>query len=206
MRMKSNIPVYESIAMDVAERIVNGEFAVGDKISGRTLLASQYNVSPETIRKAMGLLGQANVVAVSQGKEILVQSQEQAEEFIRHHLAMHSAYSLKQELEFLMEKKNEINNRFDEIIVQITRYTDRLRNLQPFNPVEVYVSENASAVGRSVAQLGLWQRTGATLIAIRRGMEVIISPGAGALLQAGDRLIVVGSGDILEKVNTVLQE
>ncbi|MCC5464269.1 GntR family transcriptional regulator [Pelosinus sp. Bkl1] len=204
--MKSNIPVYESIAMDVAERIVNGEFAVGDKISGRTLLASQYNVSPETIRKAMGLLGQANVVAVSQGKEILVQSQEQAEEFIRHHLAMHSAYSLKQELEFLMEKKNEINNRFDEIIVQITRYTDRLRNLQPFNPVEVYVSENASAVGRSVAQLGLWQRTGATLIAIRRGMEVIISPGAGALLQAGDRLIVVGSGDILEKVNTVLQE
>jgi len=206
MRMKSNIPVYESIAMDVAERIVNGEFAVGDKISGRTLLASQYNVSPETIRKAMGLLGQANVVAVSQGKEILVQSQEQAEEFIRHHLSMHSAYSLKQELEFLMEKKNEINNRFDEIIVQITRYTDRLRNLQPFNPVEVYVSENASAVGRSVAQLGLWQRTGATLIAIRRGMEVIISPGAGALLQAGDRLIVVGSGDILEKVNTVLQE
>jgi len=206
MRMKSNIPVYESIAMDVAERIVNGEFAVGDKISGRTLLASQYNVSPETIRKAMGLLGQANVVAVSQGKEILVQSQEQAEEFIRHHLSMHSAYSLKQELEFLMEKKNEINSRFDEIIVQITRYTDRLRNLQPFNPVEVYVSENASAVGRSVAQLGLWQRTGATLIAIRRGMEVIISPGAGALLQAGDRLIVVGSGDILEKVNTVLQE
>ncbi|MDF2633170.1 MAG: TrkA-C domain protein [Pelosinus sp.] len=206
MRMKSNIPVYESIAMDVAERIINGEFSIGDKISGRTLLASQYNVSPETIRKAMGLLGQANVVAVSQGKEILVQSQEQAEEFLRHHLSMHSAYSLKQELEFLMEKKNEINHRFDEIIFQITRYTDRLRNLQPFNPVEVYVSENASAVGCSVAQLGLWQRTGATLIAIRRGMEVIISPGSGAILQAGDRLVVVGSGDILEKVNAVIKE
>lgn len=204
--MKNNIPAYESIALDVAERIVKSEFAVGDKISGRTLLASQYNVSPETIRKAMGLLGQANVVAVSQGKEILVQSKEQAEEFMRHHLSMQSAYSLKQELEFLMEKKNEINNRFDEIVEQITRYTDRLRNLQPFNPVEVYVSENASAVGRSVAQLGLWQRTGATLIALRRGMEVIISPGAGALLQAGDRLIVVGSGDILEKVNMVLKE
>ena len=71
MRVKSNIPVYESIAMDVAERIAAGEFAVGEKISGRTILSSQYNVSPETIRKAMGLLAQANVVAVSQGKEII---------------------------------------------------------------------------------------------------------------------------------------
>jgi K+/H+ antiporter YhaU regulatory subunit KhtT len=206
MHMKNNLPAYESIALDVAERIVNGGFAVGEKISGRTLLASQYNVSPETIRKAIGLLGQANVVAVSQGKEIVVQSQEQAEEFVRHHMSMHSAYSLKQELEFLMVQKNEINDRFDEIVDQITRYTDRLRNLQPFNPIEVYVPETASAVGCSVAQLGLWQRTGATLIAIRRGKEVIISPGAGAILQAGDRLVVVGSGDILEKVNSIIKE
>ena len=85
MRVKSNIPVYESIAMDVAERIAAGEFAVGEKISGRTILSSQYNVSPETIRKAMGLLAQANVVAVSQGKEIIVLSLEEAREFFQHH-------------------------------------------------------------------------------------------------------------------------
>lgn len=206
MKLKNNVPVYESIAIDVAERIVDGNISIGERISGRTLLASQYNVSPETIRKAMGLLAQANVISVSQGKEIIVQSLEQAEEFLRHHLSMHSAYSLKQELEMLIREKNKINNRFDEILIQITRYTDRLRNLQPFNPVEVYVSENSSAVGRSVAQFGLWQRTGATLIAIRRGTEVLISPGSGAILETGDRLIVVGSGNILEKVTTVINE
>ena len=89
MRIKSNIPVYESIAMDVAERIADGEFSVGEKISGRTILSSQYNVSPETIRKAMGLLAQADVVAVSQGKEIIVLSQKQASEFFQHHQTMH---------------------------------------------------------------------------------------------------------------------
>ena len=206
MKSKTNLPVYESIAIDVAGRIVDGDISIGQKISGRTLLASHYYVSPETIRKAMGLLAQANVISVSQGKEVIVQSVEQAEEFLRHHMSMLSAYSLKQELEILIEKKREINNQFDEILTQITRYTDRLRNLQPFNPVEVAVSEFSSANGRSVAQLMLWQKTGATLIAIRRGTEVIISPGSGAILQSGDRLVVVGSGNILEKVAAILNE
>ena len=206
MKSKTNLPVYESIAIDVAGRIVDGDISIGQKISGRTLLASHYNVSPETIRKAIGLLAQANVISVSQGKEVIVQSVEQAEEFLRHHMSMLSAYSLKQELEILIEKKREINNQFDEILTQITRYTDRLRNLQPFNPVEVAVSEFSSANGRSVAQLMLWQKTGATLIAIRRGTEVIISPGSGAILQSGDRLVVVGSGNILEKVAAILNE
>ena len=206
MKSKTNLPVYESIAIDVAGRIVDGDISIGQKISGRTLLASHYNVSPETIRKAMGLLAQANVISVSQGKEVIVQSVEQAEEFLRHHMSMLSAYSLKQELEILIEKKREINNQFDEILTQITRYTDRLRNLQPFNPVEVAVSEFSSANGRSVAQLMLWQKTGATLIAIRRGTEVIISPGSGAILQSGDRLVVVGSGNTLEKVAAILNE
>ena len=206
MKSKTNLPVYESIAIDVAGRIVDGDISIGQKISGRTLLASHYNVSPETIRKEMGLLAQANVISVSQGKEVIVQSVEQAEEFLRHHMSMLSAYSLKQELEILIEKKREINNQFDEILTQITRYTDRLRNLQPFNPVEVAVSEFSSANGRSVAQLMLWQKTGATLIAIRRGTEVIISPGSGAILQSGDRLVVVGSGNILEKVAAILNE
>ena len=206
MKSKTNLPVYESLAIDVAGRIVDGDISIGQKISGRTLLASHYNVSPETIRKAMGLLAQANVISVSQGKEVIVQSVEQAEEFLRHHMSMLSAYSLKQELEILIEKKREINNQFDEILTQITRYTDRLRNLQPFNPVEVAVSEFSSANGRSVAQLMLWQKTGATLIAIRRGTEVIISPGSGAILQSGDRLVVVGSGNILEKVAAILNE
>jgi K+/H+ antiporter YhaU regulatory subunit KhtT len=206
MKSKTNLPAYESIAIDVAGRIVEREIAIGQKISGRTLLASHYNVSPETIRKAMGLLAQANVISVSQGKEVIVQSVEQAEEFLRHHMSMLSAYSLKQELEILIEKKRDINNQFDEVLTQITRYTDRLRNLQPFNPVEVPVSELSGANGRSVAQLMLWQKTGATLIAIRRGTEVLISPGSGAILQSGDKLVVVGSGNILEKVAAVLNE
>ena len=65
--------VYLTIAIDIANKIINGDFNRGDKISGRSLLASRYNVSPETIRKAIAILKEANVVDVSQGKEVTIE-------------------------------------------------------------------------------------------------------------------------------------
>ena len=38
---------YVSIALDIANKILNGEFREKQKISGRSTLASMYNVSPE---------------------------------------------------------------------------------------------------------------------------------------------------------------
>lgn len=58
--------IYLSIAIDVAA-IVNDEFAVGSRLSGNA--AGQWRAtqqSSETIRKAIMLLRDANVVSVSQ--------------------------------------------------------------------------------------------------------------------------------------------
>ena len=77
--------MYRSIALDLAQRIINGELHEGMKISGRTVLAGNYNVSPETIRKATALLKVKNVVSVSQGKEVTVLSKEDAYRFIEQY-------------------------------------------------------------------------------------------------------------------------
>ena len=37
-------PVYQKIAIDIANRIVGGDFSIGDKLYGRSALASHYNV------------------------------------------------------------------------------------------------------------------------------------------------------------------
>ena len=73
---------YYSIAVDIAHRIGEEELSIGAKISGRTVLASQYQVSPETIRKAIALLREAGAVEVSRGKEIEVVSKEKAKLFL----------------------------------------------------------------------------------------------------------------------------
>lgn len=202
--MTATMPMYHSIALDLAQRIINAEFPVGAKISGRSLLAGYYNVSSETVRKAVALLKDANVVAVSQGKEVTVLSVEEAYNFIEHHKSMDSVYSLKQELEMLLEKKQAINQRFEEILTDIIGYTDRLRNLTPYNPIEVKVPALSHIVGQTIAEIKLWQHTGATIVAIRRGTDVIISPGPRADIRVDDRLVVVGNSDVLQQVTAFI--
>lgn len=204
--LKKSVASYQSIALDIAKRIVNAEFRVGDKISGRTLLASQYNVSPETIRKSVAILKEANIVAVSQGKEIIVMSSQQAYNFIEHNKEMLSAYSLRQELEMLLEKKEENDRQFRKIVNEIMRYSDRLKNLSPYNPVEIRILKHSLVIGKSLADIKLWHHTGATIVAIRRSTEILVSPGPNAILQAEDRIVVVGPNDVLQKVSDFINK
>ena len=60
--------------MNISERIVSGDIAEGSKLKGRWVLSTEYAVSPETIRRAMYLLSNKNVVKISNGKEISVKS------------------------------------------------------------------------------------------------------------------------------------
>lgn len=203
--MPSAFPMYHSIALDIAQRIVNNEFPVGSRISGRTLLASHYNVSSETIRKAIALLKDANIVSVSQGKEVVVLSIEEAYPFITHHKSMQSVYSLKQELEALLTQKLVIDKRLQEIFSEIVGYSDRLKNLNPYNPIEIKVPFGSHLVGRSVADIKFWQSTGATIVAIRRDRKIDISPGPAAIIEPDDRLIIVGKSNILQKATQFVE-
>ncbi|WP_305956399.1 cation:proton antiporter regulatory subunit, partial [Xanthomonas oryzae] len=69
----------------------------------------------------------------------------------------------------------------------------------PYNPVEVEVEQGSHVIGKTIADIRLWQSTGATIIALRRDNGVIISPGPYAQLQAGDRIVIVGMGDVYDK-------
>lgn len=197
--MKPGVSMYNAIALDLAQRIINGEYAEGTKISGRSVLASHYNVSPETVRKAIALLKIKNVVTVSQGKEVTVISTENAYSFIEHYKSADSVYSLQQDVESLLQQKREIDAKLEALLIDIINYSDRLRNLSPYNPVEVEVPETAQVIGRTIGEIRLWQHTGATIVAIRRGTEMIISPGPGAKIQAQDRIVVVGDSEVLKR-------
>ncbi len=65
-------PKYIKIAIDIAQRIYNNEFKVGEKIRGRSTLSSKYNVSPETIRRAVSLLKDMQVVEVTEKVEYIL--------------------------------------------------------------------------------------------------------------------------------------
>ena len=197
--MKGHVPIFRAIALDIAQRIINSEFGEGSKISGRTLLAGHYNVSPETIRKAISLLKDEGVVDVSQGKEVTILSVEKSYDFIEHYKSAESVYSLRQEIEILLREKRDLDEKFEAVLTEIINYSDRLRNLTPYNPVEIAVTADAHIAGQTISQLRLWQHTGATVVAIRRGTEIIISPGPNAVIKAYDKIVVVGDSGIYQR-------
>jgi K+/H+ antiporter YhaU regulatory subunit KhtT len=203
--MKSDTPIYRSIALDLSQRIINDEFPEGTKISGRSLLSGHYNVSPETIRKAIALLKDEQVVTVSQGKEVEVTSVDNAYKFIEHYKSTESVYSLRQDLEILLRQKREIDDRLETILSDIINYSDRLRNLTPYNPVEIEIPPHSLVEGKTVGQIKLWQHTGATLVAIRRGTDILISPGPNVPILAHDRIVVVGNEDVLTQTSQYVQ-
>lgn len=197
-----SLPVYQTIALDLARRIINQEFSVGEKISGRTLLAGQYSVSPETIRKAIFLLKDANIVSVSQGKELQIISSEQAFLFLTHQQEIVSTYSLKQELELLLQEKEDIDLRFHKITNEIMHYSDRLKNINPFNPMEIELSPQSGLIGKSLQELNFRKKTGCLIIAIRRKTQVFIAPEPAERLEELDRIVIIGSPESMQNIKT----
>ncbi len=68
------------------------------------------------------------------------------------------------------------------------------------------LKSTSKAIGRSIKEFKFRQRTVATLIAIRRDLEIIASPDLEVILQQDDRLVVAGQFDVLEKVDNFINK
>ena len=64
-------PRYLKIAVNLSYRIASGEIVEGQKLKGRSVLSTEYNVSPETIRRAMSILEDKEVVKIVPGRVLL---------------------------------------------------------------------------------------------------------------------------------------
>ena len=88
---------YLQIALDLATRIAQGELTEGSRIYGRSVLASEYGVSPETIRKALRLLADMKVVDVKPQSGAVVLSADSARRYIENFSEDADIHSLRTE-------------------------------------------------------------------------------------------------------------
>lgn len=197
-------PIYQQIAIDLATRIANGEFQEGAKISGRSTLAGQYNVSPETIRRAVSLLEDVNIVTVTHGSGILVESIENSLHFINQFKDVDSISAIKGEINDLLAEKEKLDIQLKKYIDRVMDYTVRFRNSNPFAPLEVEIPEGSHLVGKAIGEIAFWQNTGATIIAVKRDGELILSPGPYMIFQEKDIFIMVGDEESYDRVRRYL--
>jgi CPA2 family monovalent cation:H+ antiporter-2 len=72
-------------------------------------------------------------------------------------------------------------------------------------PMAVRLEAGSPCVGKSLAELNLRGRTGATVLAISRGGESILVPMAAERLQTGDVLALAGSHDAIEAARAAIE-
>lgn len=193
-------PVYQQIAIDIASRIANGEYFEGCRISGRSTLASHYNVSPETIRRSVSLLEDMKIVSVTHGSGIQVESMENSMSFINQFKEVDSISGIKNSIRDLMEQRAELDNKLNQYLDRILDYTVRFKTSNPYAPLEVEIPDKSHLAGKAIGETNFWQNTGATIIAVKRRDELILSPGPYMTFQDKDVFVMVGDEDAYDRV------
>lgn len=196
MSFRMEAPVYARIALDLAGKIASGELAEGEKISGRSLLAALYRVSPETIRRAIQLLEDIEIVRTRAGSGIFVISREQAMKYVDRHRSMTGFHAIRDEIRALTRQRQAIEKQIQSLIDQLEEQAGRLQNIRPVYPYEVPVPGNSPFIGKTINDAKFWQNTDGTIIAIQRGSMIIQSPGPYAVFQENDILFITGESGV----------
>ena len=192
------LPQYMRIAVSVAGRIADGQLAEGEKLSGRSKLSSEYQVSPETIRKSVQLLRDMQVVTVKEQSGVYVRSAENAKRYLQMVGEKNELRQKKQRLRALLAQQEAVARQVSELCGSIL--DDSVQPEQAAEQLKTFscrVPQDWPDAGKTLGSLHFWQ---ATVVAIARADALTVSPGPYAELRSEDRILFVGDQEAREAV------
>lgn len=205
MMTKKKQARYQQIALDIAARIARNDLREGERISGRSILSSEYGVSPETIRRAMSLLEEVEVVHVANNYGVIIGSKEAAIAYLDSFSSVTDVTQLKHRLNSLMDKRHEIDEEIRTIISQIVDLSGRFSFSDPLKRFEFTLHSGSKLIGQTIGSSAFYQTTKMTIIALNRQGTMILSPGPDAIFEENDVLVVVGHVADVVKVEMLVQ-
>lgn len=188
-------PRYVEIAKDLAKKIEIETIKVDDVLKGRTLLSSEYNVSSETIRKAINILASEHIVRVKHGYGVIVISKENASKFLKKMQETSVDNTLVEETNDLIKKRNELNEEISTNIALLVKKTSNT-SVKDIEFHELTITDDCWVINQTIGDVYFYNYTEATIVAIKRGDKLIVSPGPDFTFIANDVLIVVGKDNL----------
>lgn len=206
MTNQEQFPRYVRIAVDIAHKITEDKFYENQKIKGRSILAGEYNVSPETIRRSIALLADTGVVKVIDKSGIQIKSKSKAYDFIEKFSSKQTISNLKNKIQDLMILRDKNN---EEIFYNFNLLLEQINHQDLVNKITYYeykIPETSHVIGNTLSELQFWQNTGATIIGIQRADNMLISPGPYFEFEKDDVILFVGIHDAKLKVSKFLDQ
>lgn len=187
------LPQYMRVAADIAAKITSSEYTINQKIPGKSTLSSAYGVSQETVRKAENILSDMGVVKIKENRGIVVASVEAAKSYLETIKIREEQVGLREQLRSMFSDYNNLGKKILEISENLISSTSvPLPTDQSLPMYEITLPDLSDKVNMSIGDLRFWQCTGATIVAIKRGQSINVSPGPYAILRAGDTIVYTG--------------
>lgn len=193
-------PVYQQIAADIASKIVEKHYTIGEKVYARSSLASQYNVSSETARRAICVLSDLKIVDTTKGSGVIIKSYENALAFVKQFKDVQTISSLKNDLMKSVVRQSEELAYFNECLTKLIDNTERFRSTNPFVPFELIITDQTPYLNKSSQEVNFWHNTAATIIAIKRNNTLIMSPGPYTVFTEQDTIYFIGEENCYHRV------
>lgn len=184
---------YKEIARDLAKRVVSGDLEQGALIHGRSTLAAYYRVSPETIRRALRLLQDYNVIEVTHGSGIKVVSRENAELYLVQADNEDDLFQVHDHLRRLLVQRDTLNQEIQALYGRIFAFA--IGNVASHHSIgEMEIGEDSPLRGELLDPVKMWFEKALSVVAVKRHGRVIAPHQAGDI-QCGDILITVKQPD-----------
>jgi K+/H+ antiporter YhaU regulatory subunit KhtT len=199
-------PVYAQIAFNIAKRIADGDLKEHTRIFGRSILSSEYGVSPETIRRSLRLLADMGIVEIRQNSGGIILSQEKAKQYILRFNEYMDIRGLQRKLRELMSEQEKTSREILSIADAIVYTNEKFHKYNLFQAYEAIVPSGSPLSGLKLTEVGFWQHTGATVIAIRRDDKTILSPDPKLELQDMDKIVYIGNITTIDAMEAFLKD
>jgi len=188
---------YQNIAYEIAKRIVAYQIQENDKLRGRSVLAGEYEVSSETIRKAMRLLENLGVVEVKQRSGIYVISRNAAEMYIDQYRKQSESHRLFSDTQELLKESARTQKMLESHIKKLLETSKN--DVFPFDFFTVRLDSNDKNLGKNLKEIRFWNETHGLVLAVEADGDLYQAPNPKMPLEAGMTLYVLGDDDVKEK-------
>ncbi|WP_413362851.1 TrkA C-terminal domain-containing protein [Lysinibacillus sp. 3P01SB] len=203
--MQIKKPKYQIIAEDIASKIVEKKYITGEKIYARSIIASQYGVSAETARRAIAMLQDLEIVEATKGSGVVITSYDNAVKFVHQNEGVQSIRELQVNIKGILEHQEAELANLHDLVSELVNRTSRFKAINPFIPYQLEITETCPFLEKTISEINFWQHTGATIVAIRKGSDLLLSPGPYAALDKGNIIYFIGDDDCLIKAEQFLK-
>lgn len=199
-------PRYVRIAIDIATSIERKELLVGTKISGRSVLSSRYNVSPETIRKAISLLKEYDVVSSKPKSGIVILNEENASLFLKDIQLSKDYNDIKTEVQYLLDEQSLLNLKMKTQLKLLLELPNKPKHFTQFFPYELAIPATSHLDLLTISESSFWQNTGATIVSVLHKDKNYISPGPDFKLKTEDIISFVCKDSDYDRTRSFIEK